>query len=275
MLDQGIIQGLFNARYSHLKKFTIMCTDEGACETNAEDFRNNIIPYWIEYFFKDPRYLTVDGKPVLSIYHYGNWLRMFGGPEGGRAAIQVLRDEVAKAGMPGIIVLMEERSGDEKVLRTIKSLGADYCYSYTWGTKSAQIPAGRMITDATIARPSDSRCSPAFPWDGTARPGACMTAGGSALRITRSWPNGPATGTCPRSRRVLWAGDGPVGQLERTRRRPLHAAQRQRRFWLPGRAVRNVFTSGGPHRDAKPTEQQTRRYNVLFPKDWIVEGIYG
>ena len=145
VLDQGIIKGLFNARYSHLKKFTIMCTNEGACETNADDFRNNIIPYWIEYFFKDPRYLTVDGKPVLSIYHYGNWLRMFGGQEGGRAAIQMLRDEVAKAGLPGIIVLMEERSGDEKTLRIMKSLGVDYCYSYTWFTPSADVERARML----------------------------------------------------------------------------------------------------------------------------------
>ena len=30
VLDQGIIKGLFNARYSHLKKFTIMYTNETA-----------------------------------------------------------------------------------------------------------------------------------------------------------------------------------------------------------------------------------------------------
>ena len=54
VLDQNIIKGLFNARYSHKTKFAIMCTNEGACITNFKDFQENIIPYWIEYFLRTP-----------------------------------------------------------------------------------------------------------------------------------------------------------------------------------------------------------------------------
>jgi hypothetical protein len=32
-------------------------------------------------------------------------------------------------------------------------------------------------------------------------------------------------------------------------------------------AMREVFTGGGAHEDAKPTEQQKRRFTVLYPKD--------
>ena len=46
-----------------------MYMNEGVGETNPTDWRENILPYWIEYFFKDPRYLRIDGKPVFSIYH--------------------------------------------------------------------------------------------------------------------------------------------------------------------------------------------------------------
>ena len=82
VLEQGIREGLFNARYSRLKKFTIMYTNQGAGDTNPDDWQKHIIPYWIEYFFKDPRYLKIDGKPVLSIYYPDNFLRDFGGVEG-------------------------------------------------------------------------------------------------------------------------------------------------------------------------------------------------
>ena len=54
-------------------------TNEGACETNPQDWKENIIPYLIEYFFKDARYLKIDGKPVFSIYSLPNWTRTFGG----------------------------------------------------------------------------------------------------------------------------------------------------------------------------------------------------
>lgn len=185
VLDQGIIKGLFNARYSHLAKFTIMCTDEGACETNPRDWRENVIPYWIEYFFKDPRYLKIDGKPVLSIYHLGNWLRMFGGPAGGRQAIQTLRDEVAKAGFPGIIVLMEQRSADRNVLQTMKALGVDACYAYTWGTWTPVRNGTATWPSAMPRRRPVSRCCRASRWAGTGRRGACVTAAGCPWAITR------------------------------------------------------------------------------------------
>lgn len=32
-------------------------------------------------------------------------------------------------------------------------------------------------------------------------------------------------------------------------------------------ALRKVFTNGGPHQDARPTDQQKRRFTALYPKD--------
>ncbi|MFI5380450.1 MAG: glycoside hydrolase family 99-like domain-containing protein [Tepidisphaerales bacterium] len=267
VLDQGIIKGLFNARYSNLAKFAIMCTDEGACETNPQDWRENIIPYWIEYFFKDPRYLKIDGKPVLSIYHLGNWQRMFGGAEGSRQAIGVLRDEMKKAGFPGIIVLMEYRGADARVMRTMKEMGVDYCYAYTWGTPDAGAQRRNNLAqrDAAAAAGLGMLPSISMGWD----------------REAWGVHDGGWTPLKDYTLLATWARDEfmpslPEGSLGRgVVMLPNWNEFGEGHFLMPSTlagfgyldALREVFTVGGPHEDVRPTAQQKRRFGVLYPKD--------
>jgi len=268
VLDQGIIKGLFNARYSHLKKFAIMITDQGACETNPQDWRENMIPYIIEYFFKDSRYMKVDGKPLLSIYEYGHFLQMFGGDAGARQAIQTLRDEVAKAGFPGLVVLMELRNADPNVMKTMKSMGVDYCYAYTWHGPDVNGQRHNNITqrDAAVAEkfgvlPSISMGWDAEPW-GAARGGGWVPADDyrALLHWTRDelMPSHPADSL---GRKIVmlpnWNEFG------------------EGHFLMPSTltgfgyvdAMREVFAGGGAHEDAKPTDQQKKRFTLLYPKD--------
>jgi hypothetical protein len=267
VLDQGIIKGLFNARYGNLKKFTIMCTNEGACATNLSDLKNNIIPYWIEYFFKDPRYLKIDGKPVLSIYQFGNWMQMFGGQPQGAAAIAMLREEVAKAGFPGIIVMMEDRTNDPNALRAIKALGADCCYSYTWSTQDAKVQRDRMTQARQngVAAGLNVIPSVSMGWDREAwgvHDGGWLSFADykSLARWTRDeyMPSLPAESLGRRM--ILLANWNEFGEGH---------------FMLPTEsarfgyldALRDVFTEGGVHEDNTPTAGQKKRFNVLYPKD--------
>ena len=267
VLDQGIIKGLFNARYSNLKKFAIMCTDEGACETNPQDWRQNIIPYWIEYFFKDPRYMKIDGKPLLSIYQIVNLQRMFGGVDGARQAIQTLRDEVAKAGFPGLVLLMELRSADRNTMNVMKKIGVDYCYAYTWGTPNVSAQRSKNIAqrDAAAAEhlgmlPSISMGWNREPWGVHDGGWASMADYRALLQWTRDelMPSQPADSL---GRKIVmlpnWNEFG------------------EGHFLLPNTSVgfgyldalREVFGGGGAHDDDKPTDQQKKRFTVLFPKD--------
>ena len=267
VLDQGLIKGLFNARYSHLKKFTIMCTDEGACETNPQDWRENIIPYWIEYFFKDPRYLKIDGNPVLSIYHLGNFQRMFGGADGARRAIQTLRDEVGSAGLPGIIVLMEDRTANPGTLKTMKAIGVDACYAYTWGTPDSKVQRKQNAAqrDAAATVGFHSLPSISMGWDREAwgvKEGGWLPV--PDYRTLAQWTRDDFMPTLPADslgrRIVMLANWNEFGEGH---------------FLMPSTlagfgyldALREVFTAGGPHEDAKPNEQQKRRFGVLYPKD--------
>ncbi|MEI6647470.1 MAG: glycoside hydrolase family 99-like domain-containing protein [bacterium] len=267
VLDQGIIKGLFNAKYSHLKKFAIMCTDEGACESNPTDWKENIIPYWIEYFFKDPRYMKIDGKPLLSIYQVGSFIRMMGGENGARQAIQTLREEVAKAGLPGIIVLMELRSANRGTMRTMKSIGVDYCYAYTWGTPNAttQRKQNSDQRDAGVAEgfgvlPSISMGWGRQPWG--VKDGGWLSA--NDYKTLSKWAKDDLIPTLPADslgrRIVMLPNWNEFGEGH---------------FLMPSTlagfgyldALRAVFADGGPHEDTAPTDQQKRRFTVLFPKE--------
>ncbi len=265
VLDHGIIKGLFNARYSHLKKFAIMCTDEGACETNPEDFRQYIIPYWIEYFFKDPRYLTIDGKPVLSIYQLGNLLRMMGGQEGCRLAIQDLRREIARAGLPGIIILMEHRQADRQAMKTMKQIGIDACYAYTWLTPDTQTQQKNNLAQRAAAAAEGFAMLPSISmgWDrsawGVHDGGWAKTADYQALARWAKNEFIPSLPADALGRRILMLANwNEFGEGH---------------FLMPASlagfgyldALREVFTQGGPHEDARPNASQRRRFNVLYP----------
>ncbi len=267
VLDQGIIKGLFNARYSHLKKFAIMVTNEGACETNPQDWRENMIPYMIEYFFKDPRYMKIDGKPLLSIYHIGHLMRMFNGADGARMAIQTLRDEVAKAGLPGVIVLMELRSADRNTMNQMKSSGVDYCYAYTWATPdvNAQRQNNIQQRDAGLAEDFGVLPSISMGWDREAwgvREGGFVAP--DDYRALLQWTRDEHLPYLPADslgrKIVMLANWNEFGEGH---------------FLMPSTlagfgyldAMREVFGGGGAHENVKPTEQQKKRFTVLYPKD--------
>lgn len=267
VLDQGILKGLFNARYSHLKKFAIMFTNEGSCETNPQDWRENMIPYMIEYFFKDPRYMKIDGRPILSIYHIANLRRMFGGDEGAHQAIQTLRDEVAKAGLPGVIILMELRNADRGTMKVMKSIGVDYCYAYTWSTPDVNVQRQNNIDqrDAGVAEQCGVLPSISMGWD--REPWGVHDGGwvpANDYRALLQWTRDefmPALPADSLGRRIVmlpnWNEFG------------------EGHFLMPSSlagfgyvdAMREVFTSGGPHEDQVPTEVQKRRFTILYPRN--------
>lgn len=66
------------------------------------DIFKKIVKRWIEKYFSHPSYYKIDGKPVFSFYLLRPLLVSFGGSQGAREALDYFRDEVKKAGFPGL-----------------------------------------------------------------------------------------------------------------------------------------------------------------------------
>jgi len=77
----AIHNGYFNAEYSEDMPFSILWENGGYLHGRAtqKDFFENLVPFWIEYYFKDPRYFRLNGRPVMSILNPGNFFSLFEG----------------------------------------------------------------------------------------------------------------------------------------------------------------------------------------------------
>ncbi|MFC7624584.1 stalk domain-containing protein [Microlunatus sp. GCM10028923] len=104
-LHHALHDGFFNARYSDQLLFAIMWENVNGGRTDSQDFRTNVVPFWIDYYFTDPRYLVIDNKPVLSVFRAAALINSFGTVEGVRAEIDFLDQALRDRGFDGVHVI--------------------------------------------------------------------------------------------------------------------------------------------------------------------------
>ena len=75
-------------------------------EVDWENYRI-IVDRVINRYFKQPNYYKIDGKPVFSLFDFGNLVKSFDGLEGTREALDYFREETEQAGLPGLHLLVE------------------------------------------------------------------------------------------------------------------------------------------------------------------------
>jgi len=267
--DHEIMDGLFNARYRDNVKFMIMWEANLFGYTNQKDFRENLVPFWIEHLFKDPSYLKVDNKPVISVYV--NTLRDF---DNAKEELDYLRAECRKAGFDGAIVWHENNSSDPKQLSAIRDKGIDNVYAYTWyGDFAAgfehQQACNRRQRD-TVAQieglgmiPAVSNAFDNKAWQNRSGLDNVMTA--RQYRKMLEWLHDDFIKTMPKeeigSKIVLLGNWNEFGEGH---------------FLMPAtlegfgyiEAIRDVFTGKTGGAQTVPTESQQRRIDLLYPFDW-------
>ena len=77
---------------------------------NREQFAH-IVERVIRKYFSRPNYLKIDGMPLLSIFSIDNLVEGFGSVEATREALNYFREEVKKAGFPGLHIQWNQGGG--------------------------------------------------------------------------------------------------------------------------------------------------------------------
>ena len=262
--SEAIHDGFMHAKYSDSMKFAIFYENANSLATNMTDFKTNIVPYWIEYFFKDERYATVDGRPIIGVYDWGQLSSAMGGTAGVREAIEYLASECEKLGIGRPYWMVTTSDYSESALKTYKDGGMDANYSYhakyaTMGQLKT-ILEGRVNEYIDVVPPLavgfNGRSWGQNKWDlhyGLAYPdeyeALCKWVFDSYLpNIKKSTSKNVVTVN-------TWNeyGEGTV----------VAPAGMEGFNYLE--AIRNTFTKGGTHNDRVPTREEKDRFNNLYP----------
>lgn len=127
-LSDALVDGFMNAKYSHLQKFGLIFEAGGSQPASNEAFRRYIVPFWIENFFSDERYATIDNKAIICFYAINKLIECFGGADKLRAEIDYLKNEVKKLGYDDLMIFTNQTPS-----KLMHDVGIDACYTYGWG----------------------------------------------------------------------------------------------------------------------------------------------
>lgn len=153
VLGHWLHEGLFNSRYGNQFQFAILWENGNpiACGVASEqDLLENVVPYWVEHYFRRDNYLKIDGKPVLFIYRPEKLAEQLGGADATRKALDRARGAVREAGFAGLIILGEHHGSLAKPVPQLREIGLDYAFSYHWPTFCETMP-NTTEPDAIVA----------------------------------------------------------------------------------------------------------------------------
>jgi len=100
-----------------------------------------IVERVISQYFKQPNYFKINGEPVFSIFSIGKLLESFNNsPEEARKALDYFREEVKKAGFPGLHIQWNQGGGSvmseeaaAKFVSNVKTMGFNSIAMYNMG----------------------------------------------------------------------------------------------------------------------------------------------
>ena len=166
------IEAMMRARYIDKFKFTIMWENGCALGVQSrEDMMENLLPYWIENYFKHPSYLKIDGKPVLFVWVPGSIAGTVGGSDQVKAMFDDMRAACRKEGFEGLTIIGCVGSADRNLLERMAKEGWDASSAYGL-IGPTDTPPGRD-PDGAVTRPyAESVPNQLRIWEGKKEIGA-------------------------------------------------------------------------------------------------------
>ena len=131
-------EALFHAKYGNRMKFAIMFENSPKWgTTNQRDIIENLMPFWVENYFKRDNYLKIDNKPVLFDYYGKRLEEAFGDKETQRRAFDACREYAKACGFNGMIFALENRKLIEGEDENALERGYDFVFGYNSGYKAS------------------------------------------------------------------------------------------------------------------------------------------
>ena len=153
--SSAINDALFKSRFADKMRFTIMWENQSrgtAGVADEHDLMSNLLPYWIETYFKHPSYLKIDNRPVLFVYRPEYLVQDLGSKAAVARAFDKMRQACKDAGFAGLTILGEYRGIQPEHLRLLKDLGLDYTFAYCWGIPNSPTPKQAIQTQLGYIR---------------------------------------------------------------------------------------------------------------------------
>ena len=176
-LNDALMSGYMNAKYSDKMKFALLWECANAARPqNSDDFRSNFIPYWVEHYLSDERYMSIDGNAVLAIFGADKLINDLGGTDACKAELDYFRDICRDLDYEGAIIMACSSSQDQGSLAWLKSAGFDAVYAYNWGksgfdtTHTENVIRRQMNYNAIHVVPTLSTGFNNVGWAGTRSP---------------------------------------------------------------------------------------------------------
>ena len=144
-LGHSVDRAFYNARYKNYMSFALMWECDWGRAEDKNDLLDNLLPFWVERYFRDETYLKFDGKPVLFIYGVKKLIDQLGGIEPTREAVAALKEKIREYGFPGIHLSAIHSAPDIYEthrhwlpLDTHKYIGFDSSFQYNWGIRTQE-----------------------------------------------------------------------------------------------------------------------------------------
>lgn len=134
----GIHEALFNAKYGSLMKFAIMF--EASVRwggTDEQDMVKNLMPFWMETYFKRGNYLVIDNKPVLFVFQPTRLEEeSFQSAESQKRTFDACREYAKSFGFDGMIFAVCDNEATAQRHQEHMQRGYDFRFGYNSGYNS-------------------------------------------------------------------------------------------------------------------------------------------
>ncbi len=133
-LSWALNDGYMYAKYSDMVDFSLLW--EAASFKDAkitiDQFKTQLWDYWVEWYFRDSRYMTINNKAVLQFYAPKNFITAIGGEQNAKTLVNFMRNDIKNYGYDGLILLATSDCSDIAFAKQLSRIGFDGAGAYGW-----------------------------------------------------------------------------------------------------------------------------------------------